>query len=364
MTWVVYVLLALNLALLTWNLQTGTSETTTPALAVPAPGEADQLPLLTELSADALRPRVTALASAVDTRETVDSGQAEAGEPSASTGRASTEASTEASVDALPGSESNQDDAGAIKADRANESLAVAASQGNKLLGPETGNSVVTAEPVAAGPAPRACFTLGPLTADAPVREMSRWLTQAGATVDVRTDERREVALYWVFFPPRTSRALAIAEVTRLRGEGVTDVIVVPKGDMANAVSLGVFSRTESRDRRMREMNQRGYQPSVSPRYRVKRASWIDMSVVANTLTTSSIQARWPDVEISPKPCATAAVTDAPVVVGEIAAEAGSKPTIAVAQEAPYNASPSASRRFFFSGSNPPPQPQGSETSR
>lgn len=360
MTWVVYVLLALNLALLTWNLQTGRSETTTPALAVPAPGEADQLPLLTELSADALRPRVTALASAVDTRETVDSGQAEAGEPSASTGRAS----TEASVDALPGSESNQDDAVAIKADRANESLAVAASQDNKLLGPETGNSVATAEPVAAGPAPRACFTLGPLTADAPVREMSRWLTQAGATVDVRTDERREVALYWVFFPPRTSRALAIAEVTRLRGEGVTDVIAVPKGDMANAVSLGVFSRTESRDRRVREMNQRGYQPSVSPRYRVKRASWIDVSVVANTLTTSSIQARWPDVEISPKPCATAAATDAPVAVGEIAAEADSKPTIAVGQEAPYNASPPAPRRFFFSGSNAPPQPQGSETSR
>ncbi|MFT5448432.1 MAG: hypothetical protein ACI9DC_003616 [Gammaproteobacteria bacterium] len=361
MTWVVCVLLALNLALLTWNLQTGTVETTTPALAAPAPGEADQLPLLTELSADALRPRVTALASAVENREreSVDFVQVGNSEPIASTG-----ASTETSVDASSGSNPNQDDTGGIKAERTDESLAVAATQDathdNMLLRPETDRSVATAESGTAGPALRACLTLGPLTADAPVQEMSRWLTQAGATVDVRTDERREVALYWVFFPPRTSRALAVAEVARLRGEGVTDVIAVPKGDMANAVSLGVFSRTDSRDRRVREMNQRGYQPSVSPRYRVKRASWVDVSALADTLATSTIQARWPGVDVSPKPCASAAVSDSPMA----AAGADSNSVIAVEQEASYNASPSAPRRFFFSGSGASRPLQDSETSR
>lgn len=361
MTWVVYVLLALNLALLTWNLQTGTVETTT--LATPVAGEADPLPLLTELNADALRPRVTALASAVDNRETMDSGQVADSEPLGSIG-----ASTGAPVGASSGSESDQINTNGVTAGGAEASSAVAAAEGaaqdKMLLSPGSDSSAATAESMTAEPALRACLTLGPLTADAPVQEMSRWLVQAGATVDVRTDERREEALYWVFFPPRTSRALAVVEVERLRGEGVTDVIAVPKGDMANAISLGVFSRTDSRDRRVREMNQRGYQPSVSPRYRVKRASWIDVSAVANRLTTSTIQARWPDVEISPKPCASAAVADAKVAARQASAEAKLNQAIAVEQGTSYNTRPPASRRFLFSGSDAPRLLQGGETSR
>jgi hypothetical protein len=119
---------------------------------------------------------------------------------------------------------------------------------------------------------------------------------------------------------------------------------------MANAVSLGVFSRTDSRDRRVREMNQRGYQPAVAPRYRVKRASWVDVNIAANTLTTESIKARWPDVEVNPKPCPVSA-TDA-------------NSAIAVGQAASYNASPPAPRRFFFSGSDASPPLQDSKSSR
>ena len=354
MTWVVYVLLALNLALLTWNLQTGTVETTTSALAVPAPGEADQLPLLTELSADALRPRVTALASVVDNRESV---------VSEANGNSGQTASGGTSVATSSGDEAKAGGSGDTKADREGESLTVDAAQDNQPRSQGATDDTVVAAAVARPPA-HACLTLGPLAADAPVQEMSRWLTQAGATVDVRTDERREVALYWVYFPPRASRDLAVAEVERLRGEGVTDVIAVPKGDMANAVSLGVFSRTDSRDRRVREMNQRGYQPSVSPRYRVKRASWVDVSARADRLTKSIIQARWPDVEISPKPCATAAVADAQRVADQAAPKANSNSAIAVGQGASYNANPSPPRRFFFSGSEASGPTQGSETSR
>jgi len=44
-----------------------------------------------------------------------------------------------------------------------------------------------------------------------------------------------------------------------MRAQGIEDIIVVPKGDMANAISLGVYSRTEFRDRRLKELNAKGH---------------------------------------------------------------------------------------------------------
>ena len=342
MTRVVYVLLALNLGWLVWNLHMRRANVTVPTAAVlaPAAGVADQLPLLTELNADALRLRVTA------TRAT--SGPPTAAPTAADSASAARDAAALASESATI----------AIRADVAT-SAAGAASTASVADGNGNGNGAAATAPLVAAAttvtqgtefsgatgrssASRACLTLGPLSADAPLADMRSWLGQAGATVDVRTDERREVALHWVYFPPRTNRAQALAEVERMRNEGVTDVIAVPKGDMANAISLGVFSRTDSRDRRVKEMNGRGYQPSVAPRYRVKLATWVDVSAPLGTLSDENIQARWPEVELRHQPCGNEPVAVAPSLTEPIA----------VGQASSYNAPSAEPRRFYFSGSD------------
>jgi len=321
MNWVVYALLALNLGLLTWNLHTRAA---TGAMPAPQSGEqtsgaVNQLPLLTELDKDALRLRVTATVAATPPSQASTAGNAAA--LTAAVAPASTTAGADSSATPLVTNVS-------------------AVLQPNPAIAGSTdaeGTDAVVNAVVS-----RACLTLGPLGAEAPVADIRTWLQQAGAAVDVRIDERREVALYWVYFPPRITRKIAVVEVERLRAEGVTDVIVVPKGDMTNAISLGVFSRTDSRDRRVKEMKQRGYQPAVAPRYRVKRATWIDVSALAGALLDEELQSRWPAVEIQRKPCGGESIID----------KQNAPEPIAVGPVPSYNASPPAPHRPYFSGSD------------
>jgi hypothetical protein len=307
--WIVYALLGVNLALLTWNLHTRSGEARTadpPLTAARAGAELNQLPLLVELEGDGLRARVPAAG------------------PSAGAGPVQ---ETAQGSERLQAPEQGPTGPKSTRPEPRPESLAVAGAQNptpDALPSPAV-------PPLPAGAAAPPCFTVGPLGEDAPLQALREWLEARGATVDVRSDERREVALYWIYFPP-TSREEAVAQVARLREQGVSDVLVVPKGDMANAVSLGVFSRTDSRDRRLRELNAKGYQPSIGPRYRTKRATWIDVSAPPGAVTPDALRKEWPDTDVAPAACAGARIA---------ARRAGS-----------YNsedASPGR-RRFFFSG--------------
>ncbi len=289
MRWVVYALLAANLGLLTWNLYSrgGVAPAATRAPAQPA-NDVGRLALLSEIGGQELRRRAGAPAP-----------------PSP------------AAADAAP--------------------QAPAAARAPDAPAPDIDSGVMAGQGAAAdGPPPpaRTCLTLGPLADEAPLAAITGWLSERGAEVDVRTDERREVALYWVYFPPRASRDAAVEEVERLRAQGVDDVIVVPKGDMANAISLGVFSRTETRDRRLRELKGLGREPLVSPRYRTKQATWVDVAAQPGVLDEAAVAARWPEIQVTTSACARA----------EIAAAAGGS----------YNPDPetppAAPRRFHFSG--------------
>ena len=254
MRWVVYTLLAVNLGLLSWNLHThGATGPVAPA-AAPArqqPQARAELPLLSELGKDGVRARPDAALVAP-------------GSTARAPGQNSAPASGTAEADAH------------------------------------------SAPPDLTQPGATACYTLGPLDAGAPVEDMRVWLDAKGASVDVHIDERREVTLHWVFFPPRASRAEALAEVARMRAQGIEDIVVVPKGDMANAISLGVFSRTEGRDRRLQQLSKKGHHPSTAPRYRAKVATWVDVSAPQDRLALHEIQQRWTRIDVSAGPCSVA----------------------------------------------------------
>lgn len=123
----------------------------------------------------------------------------------------------------------------------------------------------------------RTCFSVGPVQAGDEVTVMAKWFESKGGTPLLREDERRELALYWVFFPPLDTRDEAQARHREMREKGIEDISVIKRGDMANAVSLGVYSRKLSLDRRLTELRRHGYEPGVVPRYRQKKATWYDV---------------------------------------------------------------------------------------
>ncbi|MEM7404910.1 MAG: SPOR domain-containing protein [Pseudomonadota bacterium] len=148
------------------------------------------------------------------------------------------------------------------------------------------------------------CYSVGPLTGQADREAVSAWLAALGAEAVLREDELRELARYWVHVPPLPTRAEAQQFVQRLSREGVSDMHVIRRGNMANAVSLGVYSRKAHLDRRVANLEKLGVQPKVTERYRTRRASWFDVVLPADTpLDEERLAGQFSQVESRQRPC-------------------------------------------------------------
>ena len=104
--------------------------------------------------------------------------------------------------------------------------------------------------------------------------------------------------------PPFETRTQALEVVEQMVTDDIQDIYVIPRGDMANAISLGLYSREASLDRRLTELNQKGFQPSVAPRYESKKAAWYDVELDADiTYSADDFSANFPDVESTRRRC-------------------------------------------------------------
>jgi hypothetical protein len=175
------------------------------------------------------------------------------------------------------------------------------------------------------------CYSIGPLEDDSQIAAVRTWLVAMGGDPILRVGERRELARYWVYFPPFPSWAEAAQRADRMRSLGIEDFIVIPKGDMAKAISLGVYSQRPFLDRRVRELRDHGYDPSILPRYETRKASWFDANFEwREALSEEDLALRFSGVELDDVDCES----------GEIAGRSAD----------PYNGN-SPPRRYFYSES-------------
>ena len=60
------------------------------------------------------------------------------------------------------------------------------------------------------------------------------------------------------------------------RDRGIRDFRLISKGDLENAISMGLFSSQASVNRRLQELQKEGFKPVVVPYSDGKRAYWVD----------------------------------------------------------------------------------------
>lgn len=63
---------------------------------------------------------------------------------------------------------------------------------------------------------------------------------------------------HWVIFPPLPSAGSAAAKLTELAAAGVQDAFVVKDAPWRNAISLGLYANSESAQRRVNEVEEKG----------------------------------------------------------------------------------------------------------
>lgn len=120
----------------------------------------------------------------------------------------------------------------------------------------------------------RLCEILGPFDGELGASEMVERLRALDVHSEVRTLQLPAGPGYWVYLEPEPNRKAALRKLAELQSRGV-DSYVIPKGDVENGISLGMFSKKELADSRMAEAERMGLQPRMQTIERTYREVWV-----------------------------------------------------------------------------------------
>ena len=137
----------------------------------------------------------------------------------------------------------------------------------------------VQAPPQIAAPEPQPepmCGTLGVFEKRSQAELVSVRLLADGAKTDITAETTNNQAGYWVLIPPQESRVAAIAIAKRLEEAGVSDLWRFTSGELAHAISLGLFRDDERAQARSDKINEMGFESEVRPRYREQTRYWLN----------------------------------------------------------------------------------------
>ncbi|GAA6154520.1 SPOR domain-containing protein [Pseudoteredinibacter isoporae] len=79
---------------------------------------------------------------------------------------------------------------------------------------------------------------------------------------------------FWVYLSPLPSRKEALRKLHELQAKGI-DSYVIPKGDIVNGISFGMYSRGSSAQTRQKEVAGYGYQADIKEVVRSYEETWV-----------------------------------------------------------------------------------------
>jgi hypothetical protein len=122
----------------------------------------------------------------------------------------------------------------------------------------------------------RQCLLLGPY----PDPQAARALLERLASLQIEAKYAAvEVAGepdYWVYLRPEPTKELAAAKLRELQEKKI-DSFIIPQGEIANGISLGVFDKQENAEKRRQAIVEMGYNPQlrINPRNYIE--NWVVM---------------------------------------------------------------------------------------
>ena len=120
------------------------------------------------------------------------------------------------------------------------------------------------------------CISFGPFAESYQAGELSNWLKENKIQTKQRTESDGKDQLFWIYLSPSESKDEAIAAIEELRGKGIYDYKLIDKGNLQNAISLGLFSNQATANRRLNELKNIGYLPIMVPYHKTQSVIWVD----------------------------------------------------------------------------------------
>ena len=123
------------------------------------------------------------------------------------------------------------------------------------------------------------CVSFGPFTEKGQADELSNWLQEKEVQTKQRGEGGKQDQYFWIYLSAGESEDEAMAAIEDLKGKGVKDYKLINKGNLQNAISLGLFSTQSAVNNRLNELKSVGYQPIIVPYHKNQAIIWVDARV-------------------------------------------------------------------------------------
>jgi hypothetical protein len=156
-------------------------------------------------------------------------------------------------------------------------------SRGRQEPGPDVADahkdavmSKAAAEPTAPEQRSLRCLRLGPFDRQEAASAAVDELSAAGHETRVEVEIDRSQSGYWVLIPPGNDDPDFV--IVNLELAGIQDLWRFDKGELAGAISLGLFSDRKQAQARQIGLQEMGFDAEIRPRYLEKPGYWIESS--------------------------------------------------------------------------------------
>lgn len=123
------------------------------------------------------------------------------------------------------------------------------------------------------------CTFVGPFKDLLAAEYMVEHLSALEVEARVRRMEVPGEPSFWVYQEPQSSRKSALRRLHELQAKGV-DSYVIPRGELENGISFGLYNAEEGAITRLNEIKGRGYEADIRRVERSFEEIWVSMPVV------------------------------------------------------------------------------------
>ncbi len=150
------------------------------------------------------------------------------------------------------------------------------------------------------------CTLLGPIEEVQHGEQIVERLMALGIEAGVEEIDISAESEYWVIIPSFETKKEALQTIRELQGKDIESFLIT-KGDMANSVSLGLYSSEENAEKRKEEMTLHGYNVEVRVKARVYKENWVALhseeAAKLNDAVWLGIQEDFPNLDKRPSFC-------------------------------------------------------------
>lgn len=154
------------------------------------------------------------------------------------------------------------------------------------------------------------CMYIGPFAEKISAKQVALKLGERASSLPIQLRKEEVEPLYWVYYPPLGNAQLALRKLREFQSQQI-DSFLVTKGEYANAISLGYFSKKASAVSVRNNIEEVGYDARMIMRKRYKEQFWIGLDqltlAVVGPDKISQASRDYPEVSLQKKLCKTVA---------------------------------------------------------